>query len=272
MKTILGIDVGGSTTKIVGYTAGGNRVGMMQVEATDPVTSAYGAFGKFIAAYKLRMGDIERIILTGVGASHFGAGMYDVPTKRLDEFIAIGLGGLALAELEEAVICSMGTGTALVRATQSGVAHLGGSGVGGGTLQHLCRRFVGVDSFESIISLAAQGDLSHVDLTLGDISPENIGSMPPNTTASNFGNLSDTATNADIVLGIVNMVFEIIGMMAVFATQNDSLRDVVLTGSLTTVPQAAPVFDMLAKLHGVRFHIPRDAIFATAMGAALSAN
>ena len=46
-KTVLGIDVGGSTTKIVGFAPGGKLLSPMFVQATDPVTSIYGAFGKF---------------------------------------------------------------------------------------------------------------------------------------------------------------------------------------------------------------------------------
>lgn len=271
MQVVLGIDVGGSTTKIVGYTTDGRCLDKMQVEATDQMTSAYGALGKYIAGSALRLNDISRIVLTGVGASRLGPGMYDIPTIRVNEFQAIGMGGLALARLREAVIVSMGTGTALVKAgTDNTVKHIGGSGVGGGTLLNLCGRFAKASSFESITTLAAQGDLSRVDLTLADISPENIGSMPPFTTASNFGNLSDAAAHADIVLGVINMIFESIGMMAVFATLNDSVRDIVLTGSLTTIPQAAQVFETLQTLHPVRFHIPPDAIYATAVGAALS--
>ncbi|MDR1663997.1 MAG: pantothenate kinase [Clostridiales bacterium] len=270
MDVVLGIDVGGSTTKIVGYETRGRRVGMLQVEATDQLTSAYGAFGKFMSEYKLRMADIRQIVLTGVGAAYLNDGMYDIPTRRVNEFLAIGLGGLALAELDRAVIVSMGTGTALVRAEGRTITHLGGSGVGGGTLSNLCGRFAGASNFETITELAAQGDLSRVDLMLGDISKENIGSMPPHTTVSNFGNLKDTAVNADVVLGIINMIFESIGMMAVFATMNGSVKDVVLTGSLTVIPQAKYVFDTLQTLHPVRFHIPRDAIYATAVGAALS--
>lgn len=270
MNVILGIDVGGSTTKIVGYSKEGTCIGMMQVEATDQITSAYGAFGKFMAVYGLRLGDVSQIFITGVGANYVESGIYDIPTQRVDEFIAIGTGGLALANRKEALIVSMGTGTALIRASENNIIHLGGSGVGGGTLLNLCSRFAGANNFDSIIQLAAQGDISRVDLTLADISHENIGNMPPNTTASNFGNLQDTATNADIVLGIINMIFESIGMMAVFATLNDHLSDVVLIGSLTTIPQAKVVFDAFQQLCPVRFHIPENAIYATAVGAALS--
>ena len=40
MNAIIGIDVGGSTTKIVGYYENGKLIGRGQVEAADPQTSA----------------------------------------------------------------------------------------------------------------------------------------------------------------------------------------------------------------------------------------
>jgi len=266
---VLGIDVGGSTTKIVGFSSKENCVGMMQVEAKDPLTSAFGAFGKFMASYKLGMGDIKKIVMTGVGASYLQS-MYDIPTSRIIEFKAIGLGGLKLAGLKSAIIVSIGTGTALVRAASDEITHIGGSGVGGGTLQKLASRFAGTSNFDSIMSLATQGDLGAVDLRLGDITREKIGNLPPETTVSNFGNLKDGATSADIVRGLINMIFESVGMMAVFATLNDDISDVVLIGSLTIVDQARDVLESLSRMHPICFHVPQDAIYATAVGAALS--
>jgi len=268
---VLGIDVGGSTTKIVGLKPNGDCIGMMQVEAGDQITSAFGAFGKFTSTYKLPIGDIKQIMVTGVGASYLEAGMYNIPTKRVDEFLAIGLGGLNLAGLSQAIIVSVGTGTALVKATQDGITHIGGSGVGGGTLTNLAERFAGAHSFASITSLASQGNLGNVDLRLSDISKETIGNLPPGTTVSNFGNIQDTVSSADIALGLINMIFESIGMMAVFATLNDTVKGIVLIGSLSVIDQASAVFGTLAKLHPSNsFHIPKNAIFATAVGAALS--
>ena len=267
---ILGIDVGGSTTKIVGLKSDATCIGMMQVEAGDQVTSAFGAFGKFTAENNLRMGDIQQIVLTGVGAPYLKEGMYDLPTKKVNEFLAIGLGGLRMANLNAAFIISAGTGTALVRATGETIAHVGGSGVGGGTLLKMAARFAGANSFATIKTLAEKGDLSAVDLRLGDIAVEAIGKLSPTTTVSNFGNLRDSAVPADIVLGLINMIFESIGTMAVMATLGDNVRDIVLIGALSAIHQAADVFKGLEKLYDVKFHIPTNAIFATAMGAALS--
>ncbi len=57
--------------------------------------------------------------------------------------------------------------------------------------------------------------------------------------------------------------------MAVFACRNDTTRNVVLTGSLTEIPQAVPIFQNLSDLHDISFQIPNDALYATALGAAL---
>ena len=48
MKTVIGIDVGGSTTKIVGFQ-GKEMIAPQFVKASDPLTSLFGAFGKFTA-------------------------------------------------------------------------------------------------------------------------------------------------------------------------------------------------------------------------------
>ena len=270
METIIGIDIGGSTTKIVGLTIDGDVIGNLQVTAADPVTSVYGALGKFLQENNITLNEIKQIILTGVGASFFNDNIYGVPTKTVDEFQAIGLGGLHLSGKKEALIVSMGTGTAYVRADGNNITHIGGSGVGGGTLVGLCGKLVNAHQFSTVIEKANGGDLSTIDLVISDISKNVITTLPPNTTASNFGKMSDTATDADITLGVINMVFQTIGMLAVFAFKHDSIKDIILTGMLSTLPQAEPVFDGLNQLYGYNFIIPENAIFATATGAALS--
>ena len=74
----------------------------------------------------------------------------------------------------------------------------------------------------------------------------------------------------DLAVGVLNMVFQTIGMMAVFACRNEDMKDVVLTGTLSQVPSAKKVFQMLHTMHGINFIIPKNALYATATGAALS--
>ncbi len=270
MSIIIGIDVGGSTTKIVGYTGKARLVGRLQVEAADPQTSAYGALGKFVSEYNLTLTKIRHIIVTGVGSSLLQKNIYAIPTSVVDEFKAIGLGGLALSGKKEGLIVSMGTGTAFVRAGKKGIFHIGGSGVGGGTVVGLCSKLCGVKSFRSVVELAEKGQLHKVDLNIGDISPRAISNLSKDITASNFGKMEDGLTQADLAAGVLNMVFQTIGMLAVFACRNEGMKDVVLTGTLSQVPGAVAIFKMLHKMHGVNFILPKEALYATATGAALS--
>ena len=269
MKYVIGIDVGGSTTKIVGFVDG-KIVSPFLVRANSPTASVYGAFGKFLSDNKLSLDDISKVVVTGVGSSQIHQNIYGIKTARIDEFIAIGRGGLFLSGLSNAVIVSMGTGTALVSANQNSVTHLGGSGVGGGTLLGLSNRMLNVRNFDDLVKTASGGNLGNIDLFIGDILDMEHSSLPKNMTASNFGKISDLAEKQDVALGIINLVFQTIGVISVFASRNAGTNKIVLTGNLTNVPQTGDIFTGLEALYDVSFIIPSDAEFATATGAAIS--
>lgn len=267
MSVILGIDVGGSTTKIVGFSSGEELVGTLQVEATDQLTSMYGAIGNFLQTFGLSLGEVSKIVLTGVGASFVSGDVYGIPTHKVAEFEAIGLGGARLANLSRALVVSMGTGSAFVRVRDGAVSHIGGSGVGGGALLGLASRMIDEKDVAYIAEIAMRGNLANVDLAVQDISGTDIPNLPPNITAANFGNVRSIASKSDIALGLINMVFQTVGMLAVFACLDSASKDIVLTGALTVLPQARRIFDGLADLHHLNFIIPPHSAFATAIGA-----
>lgn len=275
MGVVIGIDVGGSTTKIVGFRREKGKdtlVSPLFVRATDPITSIYGAFGRFTNENDLALSDIEHVLTTGVGSSYITKPIYSLRCDAVPEFRSIGLGGLYLSGLSRAVVVSMGTGTALVYAEEGKEPeYLGGTGVGGGTLVGLSKKMLGLEDISHIEALAAEGDLANVDLRIGDITKKDPGlTMPDHMTASNFGKLSDLATPADIAKGIANMVFETVGMLSLFAARSRGVRDIVLTGNLSTVAQAKETFDTLSSLFGVRFLIPENSQFGTVIGTALA--
>ncbi len=272
-KVVIGIDVGGSTTKIVGFDEDQHLIAPMFVRASDQLTSIYGAFGKFTSENNLSLSDIDRVIMTGVGSSFISAPIYGLPCESRPEFECVGRGGLYLSALEEAIVVSMGTGTALVHARHPDTqAYLGGTGVGGGTMMGLSKLLLGMDTVEHIVDLAKDGDLNLIDLRMHDMTRKDIlPGMPGDLTTANFGKISDLAKESDIALGILNMVFETIGMMAIFASRNKNLSNIVLTGNLTTIPQAKPLFDNMSKMFHCNFIIPKDAQFGPVIGAALSA-
>jgi len=277
-KTVLGIDVGGSTTKIVGFREENDIRTLIEpqcVRATDPLTSIYGAFGKFTMQNGLALTDIDRVLMTGVGSAFAYRPLYDgLDCRIVPEFTSVGLGGLYLSDLDEAIVVSMGTGTALIHAKRNGqktdIEYLGGTGVGGGTLVGLSRKMLGVDTVEHIEQLCEGGDLGNIDLRIRDISEQNLyPGVNHELTASNFGKLSDLASSNDIALGIANMVGETIGMLAVFAARNYGLDRVVLTSNLTAIKPVRRVFEIMEANFGIRFLVPELAQYGTVIGAAL---
>ncbi len=268
---IIGIDIGGSTTKIIG-TRNRDIVRPTTVEANDPVASASGAFGKFLAENHLAFSDIKKVVVTGAGASFLGETLLDLPIEKIDEFKALGYGGLFLSGLDKAIIVSMGTGTAYVKAHGKCIKHLGGTGVGGGTIKGLCRIMTNLSDTDNIIEAASIGDLNNIDLSVSDISHTDIGNLPGNLTASNFGKINDQAGRNDICRGILNMVFQVVGMMAIFAARTEKDTEIVVTGKLADIPLAHKVFEELTSLYNVNFHVPAHAAYCTAIGAGISAD
>jgi type II pantothenate kinase len=273
MGVVIGIDVGGSTTKIVGFRKNGSErelIKPMFVRANDPITSLYGAFGKFTDENSLDLGVIERIITTGVGSSKIKNNIYGLECVSASEFNSIGRGGLYLSGLEEAIVVSLGTGTAIVHATKEKMNYLGGTGVGGGTLVGLSKLMLGLEDIKHIDELAADGNLDNIDWRIKDITKKNIvPGMPEKMTASNFGNVSEIAEKGDIALGIMNLVYETIGMVAIFAARAHGLRDIVLTGNLTILSKAKETFATLNSMFDMNFIIPELSQFGTVIGAAL---
>ena len=141
--------------------------------------------------------------------------------------------------------------------------------IGGGTMGGLCRKLVGMERFGQIRELARQGDLNKVDLTIKDISQNPAATLDPDLTAANFGNLAEDATPADLAAGVVNLVLQAVGIMTVLACQACNTDTVILTGAMTTMPQAVENFQNFQRLFGYQYVIPENATFATAIGAAL---
>ena len=91
-------------------------------------------------------------------------------------------------------------------------------------------------------------------------------------TAANFGKLSDIATKDDVALGIMNLVFETVGMVSIFAARSVGAKDIILTGNVTRLAHCKRKFDEFNHLEigkGLNFIIPERSRYATAIGAAM---
>lgn len=269
MGIVIGIDVGGTTTKIVGMD-NGTIQSPMSITATDPVTSLFGAFGKYIYDNGIQLSDVEQVMLTGVGSAYVDSPLYGLPTGKADEFLANGLGARHATNIRHLIVVSMGTGTSFVRIDGDKMSHIGGAGIGGGTLQGLSRLLLKTHNIRQVAELAQHGDQNRVNLLIGDICNAPLPDLPIDATASLFGKADSDSSEADIACGIIYMVFRTIGNSAVLAALNSEVKDFVLIGKLTQLPQCSKLFARMGEFHGVRFHIPPYAEYRTAIGAALA--
>ncbi|HYD50583.1 MAG TPA: hypothetical protein VEB21_19660 [Terriglobales bacterium] len=264
---IVGIDIGGSTTDAVLLN---DELQVVSIEANDPVAAAAGALGRLVSDLGHGLSELTAIAATGVGARSLGADLFGVPVRTVSEMTAIGIGGTTLAGRTDALVVSMGTGTAMVSVKGSDIVHVGGTGVGGGTLLGLSKHLLNVTRLSTLEQLAASGDLAHVDLTVGDLAGGPVGALPADATASNFGKLSSDASPQDKARALVNMIAEVIVVLSVTAARACGQTDIVLTGKLLRVKPLVERIQATRLLFERQFLIPRYAEFATAIGAARS--
>lgn len=171
---------------------------------------------EIIKKYSIDIKNIEKILATGTGSSYLEDRFEEVEIIKIDEFNAIAYGGLILSKLDKANIVSIGTGTTIIYSNLEKVERIGGTGLGGGTLVGLGSAILSnvecgekeVVNFKTLINMAKEGDKSHVDLMIGDISKNNIGNMTSDITAANFAAIQKTANKNDYIAAVLNMILE----------------------------------------------------------------
>ena len=266
---IIGIDIGATTTKAVSVE-NGKLIRKVKIEASDAVTAAAGAFGKIVLENEIAINVIKGIKITGAGASQIKNDIFGIPTDRVGEIKAIGTGGMYLSGMDNIIIANIGTGTVIIEASKKGISHYGGSGVGGGTIIGLAKKLLPTAEFEGILNLAQNGNLNNVDLLLGDIMESDISFLHKETTVANFGKMADNASYEDISLAIINMVYQVIGMLSVFAARAKNLNQVIVTGNGSDNKLGQIVLAGITEMYGIEFIYPADAEYTTAVGAGLA--
>lgn len=270
MAIVIGIDVGGSTTKIIGLE-GDKMLSPMCITAADPVSSLFGAFGRYVHDNDISLTDVEQVMITGVGSKSLHTSIYGLPTRQVDEFLADGLGATFNSGHKQVIVVSMGTGTTLVRVDGDDITHLGGLSMGGGTLQGLSTLMLQTSDIGQVVEMASKGNAANIHLTIGDICDTSLEGLPLHATAALFGKIRQGhASECDIASGLITMVLETIGSCAVMSQTGGGFKHFVLIGNLTRLPECRIVFPMMEDLYGVHFHIPDHAEYCTALGAALA--
>ena len=191
-RAVVAIDFGASNTDVVLRDHASTRRWSLpsRGQPDEARVRAVLAFGEVVP------GDVSWIAVTGGNRERLPETIDDRPVHRVDEVHAIGRGGLELGGVDRAIVTSAGSGTAVVAAGPDGAHHVTGSGVGGGTLVGLGRMLLDIIDPRELDVLARQGSHTELNLTIGEILGGAIGSLPPNTTAVNFGRVAREPINA----------------------------------------------------------------------------
>jgi len=268
---IIGLDIGAGMTKGV-LMERSSIIKSLFLPTDDPSASALKILENLLECVE-KKDKIKTIAASGGGSRRIEGKLLGIPVVRVDEIRAIGVGGLALTGKSEGIIISAGTGTAIVAAYNNGrkVAHIGGTGVGGGTLLGLSERMIGTRDFDELENMAGKGDTGNVDLTVYDIIGGPIGIVPAEATASNFGKINTSASKEDIAAGLFNMVCQVIGVIGAMAAKACRLEsNVIIVGGLMRSKLASNIIKDTMNLFRIDPCIPKNCEYCTAVGAARS--
>jgi type II pantothenate kinase len=268
---ITSYDCGLSRTKIV-TTQDGEIVNKEIVEDIPEILKTDGNSGHKtplrdlpdrIAPSQLARGGCPVTVATGVFAEKIGADII------IPEFEAAAAGLRKLSNENEFTAVLIGTGTPFLRVKGDTYTHIGGTGVGGGTVTGLGALLLGETDFNKIYTLAKSGDSSVLDLMLRDLTSETSDLLPENVTACNFGKEKTEAADKDKAAAIFTLVFQTVFIMAALAAkENDKI---VVGGSLSLLPEAVATAKQLGVMHGKTFIFPENREYANAFGAVISA-
>jgi type II pantothenate kinase len=261
---IIGYDNGASAVKIIALNGD-------VIEATKCIIGSDRSAGEllleFLSENNIPAESVETVAATGVGAEKCRFDGFNGRIAYVPEIEATGLGGSWLTKLDEAIVVSIGTGTSLALARKGSFTHIGGTGVGSGTLRGISKKMFGTTNLKELFELAEQGNRLTVDITIGDLF-SGTDTLPLDLTASNLAKASDDAERADWAMAIVNTILEVAGSHAALACNGYNVKNVVITGGISQTKIAKAVYDGFTKLYKLNYVIPQYSGCATAIGAA----
>jgi len=257
---IIGIDRGASFTDFAVVDADGMKE-ILSIEKRD-WESIGTAYERLMTTYQTR-----HIVFSG-SATGMSAPMKNTITI-IAEIDAIGFGGAALAKCNECVVVSMGTGSAIVHFANNSAQHLGGSGVGGGTIKGLSSLICGLDDPLKIEALALKGNASELNLTISDLGYEQISFLGADMTASNFADIKSKKIE-DQAAAILDLVGETVGIIASVCARSVNCRNhIVMVGKVAENKFIRQVLNLVGKLYQTTFIFPENPGYATVYGAAV---
>jgi len=192
--------------------------------------------------------------------------------QMIPEIDAIGFGGSTLANYTDCIVVSIGTGTAIVHFSEQSTRHVGGTGVGGGTIKGLSSIICGLDDPLKIEALALKGNSSKINLNISDLGYEGLSFLGADMTASNFADVKSKKTE-DLAAGILRLVGETVGILASICAREFKCPDrIVIVGKVANSQFIRHTIGLVGKLYQTQFTFPENPGYATVYGAAIKFN
>ena len=270
----VGLDLGATLTKAVLVEPGSSLAHLRTFLFPSGDQASISAF---LASWRSPL-----LAATGAGARRLARQFTgEAPVFIADEFPAWGLGEEALLSGADFVpsrphlLVSLGTGTSILRVESSGtVVRVGGTGLGGGTLQGFGRLLLGETDYDALTSLAAQGDRRKVDLLVRDLYSAGEIPLSGDLTAANLGRITSRDPR-DLAHAIVGLIGENVGLLAGALARRENGAaplDIVYAGSTLRANAALrEVLAFVSSLVGVTARFLPHGEFVGAVGALVAA-
>ncbi|MGD8285104.1 MAG: hypothetical protein PVG08_13400, partial [Desulfobacterales bacterium] len=145
--------------------------------------------------------------------------------------------------------------------------HVGGTGVGGGTIKGLSSLMCHMEDPCRIEALALKGKASKVNLTLSDLGYDELSFLGADMTASNFAAVKSKKPE-DLAAGILLLVGETVGIIASICAREFSCQDrIVIVGKVAKNKYVRHILERVGKLYQTSFYFPEKPGYATVYGA-----
>lgn len=271
MSTLIGIDTGGTLTKLA-YLNKQNELTLTVFPSND-----MHLVKQWLEAHP----QVEEIGLTGGRTEQLLDVLKTMKSiEYIVEFEATLKGVRYLLEkeghkIDQSIITNIGTGTSIHYMDGNIHKRVGGTGIGGGTLIGLSTIMTGISDFDDIKVHAAQGQREGIDLLVKDIYQGMDTPIDGNLTASNFGKVGITKNRefakTDVLATTQGLVGEVITTLSIQLAEQHKAKHIVYIGStLTDNRQLKKVIEHYTLL---KKHTPifvKDCGFSGAVGALLN--
>ena len=204
------------------------------------------------------------IIITGTRASKIDRSRMNGNIFVYDEIECIA-NLIPFLNLEEGIVVNIGTGTPFVFYNKGEVQHISGTGLGGGTLGGLSRMLLNTEDYTLIEKLASKGNLPGINLTMADVSQDELSWLKDNFTCSNFAKKSNS--KEDISAGIHSLISEPIGIISVLCSKLVNTGNIVFSGMLSENKVIKKRLEDTLEIYGLKAIFFDNSSYGTCFGA-----